>query len=188
MAFVNAAETSICGHTGAGWTGTLRLDANSAQSTDATVWQDTAPSPTVVTIGTYQSVNKSSTAITLYCFKAVESYSAFGSYVGHSSGPVINPGIKPETLFVKSSSTGGSSYEWNGLYSEANEDVNGDFNGVQWSTTAAESSGNTVDFLSNGAKIRLGGIGFNDSGVTYVYLAWGTPSGPNKSGTPAKAR
>jgi len=165
----------------------LKLETNAAEANSAGVW---GAGPTATVCG-YLSGGLwvGNTPVVTYCWDAVEGYSAFGSYVGNGSsdGPMINPGIKPNTFFVKSSSTGGSSYEWNGLYAEANGDVNGAGNGVQWSTDAAESSGNNVDLLSNGAKIRLAGIGFNGSGVTYIYMAWGTPI-VDKSETPAKAR
>ena len=165
----------------------LKLETNAAEANSAGVW---GAGPTATVCG-YLSGGLwvGNTPVVTYCWDAVEGYSAFGTYVGNGSsdGPVINLGIKPETLFVKSSSTGGSSYEWNGLYAETNEDVNGAGNGVQWSTDAAESSGNNVDLLSNSAKIRLAGIGFNGSGVTYIYMAWGTPT-VDKSETPAKAR
>jgi len=169
----------------------LRLETNGAVYTDggSAVWDNAIPTSSVFSSQEGGAWLASDAAHVAYGWAAVEGYSAFGSYVGNGSsdGPMINPGIKPNTFFVKSSSTGGSSYEWNGLYAEANGDVNGAGNGVQWSTDAAESSGNNVDLLSNGAKIRLAGIGFNGSGVTYIYMAWGTPT-VDKSETPAKAR
>jgi len=187
MAFADAAETSICGHTGAGWTGTLRLDATSAQSTDATVWQDTAPNPTVVTIGTYQSVNKSSTAITLYCFKAVEGYSAFGSYEGNNSptGPVLNTGTNANSVIFKSID---GVKQWSMMRSATEDGNTGATNQMYPDQTQTESGAGTedVDFISPGIKLRTTDNAIN-AAETYIYGMWGTPT-VNKSGTPAKAR
>ena len=36
----------------------------------------------------------------------------------------------------------------------------------------AQESGNNVDFLSNGFKLRISGNGFNNSGASYIYLAF----------------
>jgi hypothetical protein len=91
------------------------LQFTAAGTTDNnTVWNDTAPTTSVFSIGTTSSVNFSGENFIAYCFHSVEGYSKFGSYTGNGSadGPFVYTGFRPAFVMVKrydpTGETGGS--------------------------------------------------------------------------------
>ena len=55
-------------------------------------------------------------------------------------------------------------------------------------TAAVDLTGEDYDFLSNGFKVRAGGLKNNDAGETYVYMAFAEQPFVNSEGVPANAR
>ena len=115
-----------------------------------------------------------------YAWHSVEGYSKFGSYTGNGNadGPFIYTGFRPRMIFFKWYQTGASAEPW-GVFDTARATYNPTSahsdSQVYWNTTAAASAGSThsVDFLSNGVKLRgTGGLN-NVSGGKYIYGAWG---------------
>jgi hypothetical protein len=111
--------------------------------------------------------------IVAYCFKNIEGYSKAGSYVGNGDldGPFIFTGFRPAFLLIKNSETTES---WHLIDSVRNpHNVS---NSVVYPNGAAEESAAltaaNTDFLSNGFKIRAASGNTNDSGQTYIYLAF----------------
>ena len=79
-------------NTGAPETDYLLLDATNATADDSGVWNDTAPTSTEFTVGTYESVNGSSDTMVAYLFgHDPDGIIQCGSYTGNgsSSGPSI---------------------------------------------------------------------------------------------------
>jgi hypothetical protein len=100
-------------------------------------------------------------------------YSKFGSFTGNGNadGTFIYTGFKPSWIMFKRTSAASDwtifdtkrlTYNVNNLRLEAN-------------TTDAEPSGaaNKIDILSNGFKMRHSSSSFNNSGGTYIYMAFG---------------
>jgi hypothetical protein len=151
-----------------GATKTLYLNLTNAEGTTSAVWNNTAPTSTVFTVGTTFSTN----TCVAYCFAAVAGYSAFGSYTGNGSadGPFVYLGFRPRFVMWKSSSNAGT--EW-AMYdtSRSTYNVMGEYLLANQSSAGASNSG--VDFLSNGFKLKLAGGGStNASGYTYIYMAF----------------
>ena len=55
-------------------------------------------------------------------------------------------------------------------------------------TNAAEASDVDLDILSNGFKCRRNSGGFNNSGTTYIFMAFAEESFVTSTGVPATAR
>jgi len=150
----------------------LFLDSTSAQSSNATVWNSTAPTSTVFSIGTATPVNQSSNTFVAYCFSAVAGYSAFGSYTGNGStdGPFVFTGFRPRWIMVKNYSSAGNGW--------AIRDTSRDPYNVANATLTANSSSAeatalyNIDILSNGFKIRDTGTDSNGNGTTYIYACF----------------
>jgi hypothetical protein len=141
-----------------------------------TIFNGTAPTSTVFSIGTDSSVSGNGNSFVAYCWAEVEGYSKFGSYTGNGSadGPFQYTGFRPKFVVIKKSSGVG---EW-AVFDGARETFNpeGSVAGrLRFNTSAAESGADSaqyMDFLSNGFKIRNTSGFDNDSGGTYVYMAF----------------
>ena len=151
-----------------------RLSTTVAQATSATRFTS-APSATVLNIGTHAEVNNGSTSMGMLCFHGVEGYSKFGSYTGNGSadGPFIYTGFRPAYVMVKCTTIGTANYRWyihdgaRNAYNEVTEVLAAD-------DTGAESGFGAVqfDFTSNGFKIRTSAVGVNTSSATYIFAAF----------------
>jgi hypothetical protein len=156
-------------HSSLGATKFLDLQTTAAEGTATSVWNDTAPTSSLVTIGTADSVNSGSTHI-MYCFHSVEGFSKFGSYTGNglTDGPFVYTGFRPAFWMMKSTS---DATHWV-IYDSERETYNDVQDQLLPNEANAEAaSGRPVDFLSNGVKIRFSSY-LNDNGQNYIYMAF----------------
>ena len=147
----------------------LFLNSTNAVASDANMWQNTAPSSTVVSVGTAQTSNHQNIA---YCFAEIESYSSFGSYVGNGSataGPFVYLGFRPALVVTKNISNSGDAWP---VADAARSPFNVANATVFWNQSTAETTGYSVDLLSNGFRPYSSDHGINESGATYIYVAW----------------
>jgi hypothetical protein len=125
-----------------------------------------------------------------YCFAEIPGYSKFGSYIGNGNadGTFVYTGFKPSFVIIKGaiSGDGDAAQSWE-LYDNKRLGYNIDNNNLKPNTNAVESTGDRVDLLSNGFKIRVNSDGVNDNASTYIYMAFGQPIISN-SGVCATAR
>jgi len=148
----------------------IDLNATSGQISDINAWNSTAPTSTVVTVGTNLSVNN--TPLVAYCFAPIAGYSAFGSYVGNGSsdGPMIFTNMRPRWVLIKRSS---AIEDW-AIFDTGRNPSNLTNLLLSPNLSSAETTvtGNPIDILSNGFKIRGTGNTVNGSGSTYIYAAF----------------
>ena len=90
------------GNTSSPETDYLRLDKTDSTVDDA-IFNDTAPTSSVFSIGTNAPVNTNGGTYIAYCFADVKGYSKFGSYTGNGNadGTFIYTGFKPAWLIIK---------------------------------------------------------------------------------------
>jgi len=164
------------------------------ESTDAVqdfpVWNDTAPTSSVFSIGTASGNNTNGNDIIAYCFAEKKGFSKFGSYTGNGSsdGTFVYTGMRPAFVIVKrtDSSTNGN---W-----VMHDSARGGSNVIDArlfpNTSDAESSnGNgAIDFLSNGFKYRTSSDGQNGSGNAMFYMAFAENPLVTTGKVPATAR
>jgi hypothetical protein len=162
----------LCYHSSTGNTGYLELDATLAFQTLSTVWNNTTPSSSVVTLGTVSNVNRNGGTFVAYCFAAVAGFSAFGSYTGNGSsdGPFVYLGFRPRFFMLKNIT---SAQSWS-VQDTARSAYNVGSAVLQPNNSNAEATGtDLVDILSNGFKIRQSSAGNNNNnGDTYVYACF----------------
>ena len=153
--------------------GSMQIQSDGTYGADSTLWNNTAPTSSVISIGTYGM--QSSEERTAWVWHGIEGFSKFGKYVGNGSadGPFVYLGFRPAFVCIKRLTAG---YHWTAK-DIARDPINPMTKDLKWNLTAADSvdANNAVDFLSNGFKIRTGssgGTNYNGSGATHIYMAW----------------
>jgi hypothetical protein len=161
-------------HKSIGATKAMYLDQNSAETTDG--WMNnTAPTNQVFSLsgGNYGNVNTYS--YVAYCFAEKTGYSKFGTYTGNGNadGTFVYTGFKPAWIMIKRTD---STANWRMIDNKRNS-----YNILPRTLTASQNAaeytgtddfGNT-DILSNGFKIRTSYAEANNSGGSYIYMAFG---------------
>ncbi len=115
----------------------------------------------------------------VYLFHSVPGLSKIGMYTatggsgtsGETKGPYVYCGFRPAFVFVKA-----TSFQQNWIMQDPKRDPTGNpcSSWLYCDLDAASEygSGRYMDFLSDGFKIRSPGTGLNNSGSTYLYMAW----------------
>lgn len=149
----------------------LLLSTTAASAADATMWNSTAPTSSVFSLGTNVGVNANADTYVAYLFAEVEGFSKIGSYTGNGSadGPFIWCGFRPRWILIKRTD---STENWY-VYDTARDTYNVTGARLYANLSNAElGSQPDLDLLSNGLKIRRNDTPFNASGGTYVFMAF----------------
>ena len=168
----------------------LLLNQSSAKQTASNRWNNTAPTSSVFTVGNGGGVNTSGKNYVAYLFNNVEGYSKFGSYTGNGStdGAFVYTGFKPAWVMMKRSDSTGN---WS-MYDNKRPTYNVLNKFVLANSSNAEETRDSLDFLSNGFKLRNsdlnGGTNINLSGATYIYMAFAENPFVTSGTTPVTAR
>ena len=149
----------------------LQLNSTAATGDSSGVWNDTAPTSSVFSVGTAGSTNGSSKNMIAYCFAEKQGYSKFESYTGNANadGTFIYTGFSPAYVMLKRTDTAGE--RWNikdnkrDGYNQTDPVLTADSSGVEYDDAQ-------MDLLSNGFKIRTSAVSTNASGGTYIYMAF----------------
>jgi hypothetical protein len=179
----------ILGHSSIGWTKYMTLNSDIAVETN-NYFNDTAPTSSVFSIFNSTNVNGSGYTYVAYCFAEIRGFSKFSSFTGNgdANGTFVYTGFKPAYIMMKSSSTGGTGYNW-GIFDNKRLGYNVDNNDLRANQNNAEGTDDSIDILSNGFKIRSSSGGFGGgSGVTYIYLAFAENPFVTSGGIPVTAR
>jgi hypothetical protein len=109
-----------------------------------------------------------------YCFAEVQGYSRIGSFtVNGNSTNMIYTGFRPSFLLMKQYSSTSGNAQW-GVFDNTRSGYNGKNDFLYANTEASEDSSNaqTLDFLSNGFKLR-GEYVSAQPGQSNIYMAFG---------------
>jgi hypothetical protein len=153
----------------------LLLNLTNAQTLAAAVFNSTAPTSSVISVGTDTATNASTSTYVAYSFAEIDGFSKFGQYTGNGSadGPFVYLGFRPRYIFIKRKDTAG--FPW-WILDTARNTYNVADLGLLTNTSDSESSAGfpytTLDFVSNGIKLRNTAGGINASGGTYIYAAF----------------
>ena len=142
----------------------LKLDTTDGKSDYA---QD-APTNTLFT-----SHGWGSTSMIAYCWHSVDGFSKFGSYSGNGNadGTFVYTGFKPSWVMMKNISDGDSYADW-AIFDNARSPTNEVNATLRANLTNVELTTNKIDMLSNGFKLRGTGTRINESGDTFIYMAF----------------
>ena len=157
-------------HNSLGATKYLTLNSTNASTTDSGAWNDTEPTSSVFSVGTFSDLNGNGATCVTYAFAPVAGYSAMGSYVGNGSsdGPLVFTGFRSRWVMVKRTD---AAYGWY-MYDTARDTYNIAGEVLLANASDAEVSDSDLDILSNGFKPRRSSNAFNASGGTFIYIAF----------------
>ena len=167
----------------------ILLNTNAVKGTSSPeVWNSTAPTSSVVNIGTSIGVNRSTYNYVMYCFAEIPGYSSIGSYEGNGNadGSFVYTGFRPSWLLIKNIDAAES---WN-LRDSKRDPFNVTKEILVPNTAAAEATsggGQFADLLSNGFKLRGTDPGVNSS-ATFIYMAFAENPFGGDGIAPATAR
>ena len=147
------------------------LNSASNRTSNSGMWNDTAPTTSVFSVGTHNSVNSSGDDYIAYCFTSVQGYCRIGRYRGNSStnGAFVYTGFRPKTIIIKEQA---SSKNWI-YFNDQRLGYNGGNRFQRINLSDAEVSTNYLDVYSNGFKFRDTDTDLNAAGNEHNYIAWG---------------
>jgi hypothetical protein len=144
----------------------LFLNNTSVASASAVYWNNTAPTSSVFTVGTDNSVNASSGNLIFFAFRSVPGVCKVGSYVGNGNadGPFVSLNFNPKLFLLKRTDVAN---DWLLGYLPSGS------NSGEYMFANSNATGGTLslDMLSTSIKIRTSGTTYNASGGNYVFLA-----------------
>ena len=176
-------------HSSLGATKYLVLEDTAAAVDNNSTWNDTEPTSSNFTLGDDGNVNETGETYINYLFAEKKGYSKFSSYKGNgnANGTFVFLGFEPAFVMFKRA-TGGAA-PWC-MHDSKRSPFNVADERLYANSDAVEASGGNYgsDFLSNGFKIRTDDNGWNQSGDTYIYMAFASNPFTTSTGVPATAR
>ena len=170
----------------------LFLNLTNSEATSTGYWNNTTPTSSVFTLGNNDVVNNNTVSYIAYCFAEKKGYSKIGSYTGNGNadGPFIYTGFKPAFILSKKTNAAGTQWTiWDNKRSSSG--FNPADKILHPNVANPDNTADDTDFLSNGFKLRATASGMNNSGDTYIYMAFAEEPLVANSGTdgvPATAR
>ena len=165
----------------------VTLYGNYARTDATTLWNDTAPTTTLYTVGTSSDINAGTTQCLGIAFAEIEGFSRFERYVGNGSadGEYVFCGFRPALIIIKNVSASGN---WV-MYDTRRSRLNPVDDQLQANTTAAETTGSEeIDIYSNGFKCLTSDSDINSSDAEYIFCAWAENPFGGELTTPVPAR
>jgi hypothetical protein len=149
----------------------LILNSTAATADLDTMWNDTAPTSSVFSLGTNDDVNGSGATFVAYLFATLPGISKVGSYTGTGTTQQINCGFTTGARFVliKRTDSTGDWYVWD----TARGIIAGNDPYLLLNSTAAEvTNTDYIDPLASGFEISsTAPAAINASGGSYIFLA-----------------
>ena len=154
------------------WDYYIMLNSTAAEASESSNFgYNTNPTATTFPLGNNAATNASGGTYVAYCFHSVDAYSKIGSYTGNGNadGTFIYTGFRPSWVLVKRSN---AVHNWY-MFDNKRDVYNAVDANLQANDYGAEDDGPVdIDFVSNGIKLRDSGNATNNSGGSYIYLAF----------------
>ena len=157
----------------------IQLNLTAAQASAPTIWNSTAPTSSVFSVGTDATVNNSGDTYVAYIFASnaggfgasgTDSAIACGSYTGTgSAGNFVSLGWEPQYVMIKDAS---STFGWyiqdvmRGMSNTGEE-----FLFANTAGAATNSPSNYITPNATGFTVNSAASGFNASGDNFIYMA-----------------
>ena len=152
----------------------LKFNSTQDQTSNSNVYPNTAPTSTVYSVGSHDSVTGNGDTYIAYCWTEIPGYSKFGQYKGNGSadGPYVHLGFRPALLIQRRIDSGD---HW--IIRDSTRDTDNPVYSILNPNSSSSEFGSighvqNVDFLSNGFKITGSDSGHNGSTGTYLYIAF----------------
>ena len=168
----------------------INLNATTGESgVSATVWNRTAPTDSVFSVGTFEDVNGSGNTMVAYLFASDaggfgddgdENIIKCGSYTGNSGSQEIDCGFEAQWVLIKAASDVTQWYLWDSMRGIIAAGTASPY--LKPNQNSAEASLNYIAPLANGF-IAKGAGEVNDNGVDFIYMAIRRPMKTPEAGT-----
>jgi hypothetical protein len=175
-------------HSSIGETKKIILNSNAAEASSG--WMNnTAPTSSVFTVINDADVGSNGYTYVAYCFAEKPGFSKFGKYVGNSlaDGAFVYTGFKPAFVMLKYVSPTSGVGNW-GMHDGVRDVDNPVQKGLIANGSAVEDTHDFMDIVSNGFKLRSTSSNRNESGSTYIYMAFAEAPLVGTNNVPATAR
>lgn len=151
----------------------LILDTNQAQLTASNIWNNTAPTSSVFTIGNHDSVNANSGTYLAFCFHSVAGFSKIGTYEGNNPSAVtVSLDFTPRFVLIKNIDNAANWYIFDTGRDTSNPRTKGIYPDLDDLENTNTGTGNKIDINTNEFVINGGGgDGTNMNGSTFIYYA-----------------
>jgi hypothetical protein len=175
------------GVTSIGFDKYLGLNGTGASTSSSGMFNDTAPTTSVFSVGSDGSTNASGEKCIAYCFADVKGYSKIGgSYTGNGStdGVFIQTGFSVSWFMIKRTDSASSWRIWDNKrdpFNVRDTSLNANESGAEYTDASVH-----IDFLSNGVKFR--NADDNVSGASYIFMAFAESPFVTSTGIPTTAR
>jgi len=160
-------------HEAMGNTTHLVLNTTADDVTSSSMFNNTSPTSTTISVGTSSHTNTNEKDYIAYCFHSVDGFSHIGSYKGDggTDGRYVYCGFRPAFVIIKTFS---STNRW-----VLHDNKRSPFNAIDEAQElnpnddADETTSTTecLDFLANGFKLKRSGNVYNTNGHNYIYMA-----------------
>ncbi len=171
------------------------LNTNNDATTTSSRFNDTAPTSSLINLGTNGDVNDSGVTYIAYCFAEKTGFSKFGKYIGTGSTtatPFIYTGFKPAFVMTKGVDVAD---QWTISDIPRDNAVGGGGNGtgarLTADSTSAESTNTSwasIQKYSNGFSPQGNDGVTNGTGSTYIYMAFAEAPLVGSNNVPCTAR
>jgi len=169
--------------------GYLVLNATDKMEEATTIFTNTDPTSSVITLGSSSTVNQNTVTHLMYAFSPKQGYSKFGSYKGNGNadGPFVYTGFQPAFILFKKSSDAGDNWM---MYDHKRPGYNVTDEALHPNSAVGEydNANANLDILSNGFKLRSSFGWVNQSSHTYMYMAFAKHPFVTSTGIPTTAR
>jgi hypothetical protein len=170
----------------------MTLNSTSAVSGPGNVvFQNSAFTSSVFNVGTSAGSNGSGQNYIAYCFADVQGYSKFGIYTGNGNadGTFVYTGFKTAWLMIKKTDSADAWFMFDnkraGAYSP---NTNPSWEFLLANATNIGATTDRIDLYSNGFKMRYDWVSINESGGSYIYMAFAENPFVTSTGIPTTAR
>jgi len=179
-------------NTSAPQTDFIRLDITDTTTDQSNIWNDTAPTSSVFSVGSDGGVNANTESYIAYLWRQKQGFSKFGKYLGNNNadGPFVYCGFKPAFVLLKNTNAAQNWFIYDNKDFGANTNTDATNNRPLFANepTASSSVGMyKFLFLANGFKVIESGAQTNGSGNTFVYMAFAEAPFTNTKGVPSNA-
>ena len=162
------------------------LNTNGTETANSGTFNDTSPSSSVITLGSWNDVNNSSGTYIAYAFAEKTGFSNFGSYTAYENvdGTFNYTGFKPGFLMIKRTDSAASWVMFDSErpgYNVANYQLYANSN-------TSYGNNNLIDMVSNGFKCRTTHADVNSNNSVYIYMAFAKAPLVGSNNVPATAR
>ena len=178
----NGARNWAVYHRSLGATKYLYLNTSDAEATHVSIWNDTAPTSSVFSVGTANNTNRNGGTYIAYLFAhdtTADSMIKCASYAGNGTATnAINLGWTPQFVLLKESSNGaGGGQSWHLFDSARGAGTSGNDPYIRPNSAGDEQGSNidNIDFTSTGFTLKRSDGAVNGSGDNYIYMAIRAP-------------